>query len=478
MKGRFHFFYAVRYLRYGFLLCLIPLVRALVAFQLEAFFTALQQDVLILVVMAFLSVYTWLAARYSLQGEFLEISIGFLTQRTFRYRPQDFAACELRRTLFQRLFGAAELELYLTSRFSRKSHTLLLPYKQAVALREALFPVPDTEVQYRPSGGEWLMLVALSTNLITETALVVYTISKVQNFLGTDFSHIALSRLERFAMAAGAALPAGVSLLLSLFFLFTLCSLAISALRTGGYQVGRAGQLLLCRGGLYTRVEQRVRLGCVSSIDVRCTLLSRITGYNAVYLYAGGFSNRNTPVLFFRKQNPGLALQLLPGLALPRPLKRFRYRSVWQYLWVHGSVLAVWVVFWVVAGRLVPAVAPMMGLLCGLWLGLCLIQAEAFFTEGYEPVDDTRAYFAFGRMLTRHYVTVFLPRCSYKVAYTSLSIQENRATLMVYTPGGRKLVARGINKSEADRWVHRCLSRRALRSPFPESERLFEDGTQ
>ena len=460
MKGRLHFLYALRYLRYGFLLCLIPLARALLSFQLQAFFTALQQDVLILLAMGFLSVYTWMSARYTLEEDVLELQLGFAFVRSFRYRPQDFAACELRRTLPMRLVGAAELELFLTSRASRRSHTLLLPYKQALALREALFPTPeDTPVQYRPSGGEWLMLVALSTNLLTETALILYTVNRVQSFLGADFSHIALSRLERLTLAANAVLPAGFSLLLSLFFLFTLCSLCISMLRTGGFRVARAGGLLLCRGGLYTRVEQRIRMSCVNAIDVRHTPLSRLTGFDSIYLYAGGFSNRNTPLLFFHRRKPAVACQLLPEMALPQPLPRFAGRTAGQYLWVHGSALAVGLVFWLLSLRILPDLAPLLGLLCLLWLALLAVQLEAFFTEGYAPLPGRRACFAYSRRFTRHFVTAFLGGCSYTVQASSLSVQEDRATLTVCTPAGRRLTARGVCKSEADAFVRQCVYR-------------------
>lgn len=458
MKGRFHYLYALRYLRYGLLLCLVPLVRALFAFQIEAFFTALQQDLLILVVMGFLSAYTWLGARYSLEAGVLRLDIGFLFQRTYCYHAQDIAACELRRSLPLRLLGAAQLEVYLRTRRSCKSQRLLLPYKQALALREALLPVPEQEVEYRPSGGEWLTLVALSTNLVTEGALVLYTVNRVERFLGTDLSGVAFSRLENLALAANTVIPAGLALLLSVFFFFTLCSVAISALRAGGFRVARAGDLLLCRGGLYTRVEQRVRVGCINAIDLRRTPLARLTGCQGIYLYAGGFTNRNTPVLFYSKRSAQRVRQLLPEMLPPAPLPVYARRSPWQYLWVHGAALALWVVFWVLALRLTPDLAPVLGLLCLVWLAFLLVQLEAIFTEGYAPRPDGRCCVGYSRRLTRHFVTVFLPGCGYSVSHTSLSVQEGRATLALYTPAGTRLVVRGVDKAQADRWVRQATA--------------------
>lgn len=453
MKGRLHFFHALRCLRYGLFLCLVPLARALLTLQLQAFFTALQQDLLILLVLGFLSVYTWLGAGFALEGEELTVTSGFFFRHTRRCRLQDLAACELRRTLLQRLCGAARLTVYLRSRRSCGSLTMLVSYKQALALQEALFALPKKQVQYRPSRGEWLLLLALSTNLAAEGALVVGTVNRVQNFLGTDFSGLAISRLEQVLAAANLVLPAGLSLLLSLVLLFTLCSLAISALRVGGFRVGRAGGLLVCRGGLCTVTEQRIRMDCVNSIDVRRTLLSRVTGFDAVYLCAGGFTNRDTPLLFFKRSDPAVARQLLPEMALPYPLPRYERRNPWQFLWLHGSVLAVWTIFLPVAARVLPGVLPVLWLLCALQLALLAVQLEAYYTEGYAPQTAGRVCLGYSRRLTRHFVTVFLRGCQYQVSYSSLSIQEDRGNLSLTTPAGRRLIVRGICKSEAGAWV-------------------------
>lgn len=458
--GRFHFFYALRCLRYGFLLCLIPLVRALATLRLDDFLVALQQDALILALMGFLSVYTWMAARWRLEGDTLTLSLGFAVQRTYSYRTCDFAACELRRSLGMRLFGAAELELYLSACRSRKSHTLLLTRRQAEALCGRLFPVQTPDVQYRPSGGEWLTLVTLSTNLVTETALVLYTVHRVQSFLGADFGQAALSQLERVLLTVNSALPTGLLLMMTLFFFFTFCSLLISALRMGGYRVGRAGGTLLCRGGVYTRIEQRVRLDRVNCIDVRRTLFSRLVGWDSVYLFAGGFSNRNTPVFFYRRKDPSAASALLPGLVPARRLPRFAQRSPWQFFWPELTALAVLGVFWLPARRVLPGFAAVLGVLWLVSLGLLAMQIEAFFTEGWAPVDRDRVFFAFSRLFTRHFATVDVRGCAFGVTHTSLSVQQDRATLRLRTPAGRTIRARGIRESDADRWVRSRLAGR------------------
>ncbi|MEG2287005.1 MAG: hypothetical protein RSC00_03765, partial [Ruthenibacterium sp.] len=58
-RARFHIFYTLRYLRYGLLLCLVPMVRALIVFDLPALFLALWQGLSILLLCAAAAAYLW-----------------------------------------------------------------------------------------------------------------------------------------------------------------------------------------------------------------------------------------------------------------------------------------------------------------------------------------------------------------------------------------------------------------------------------
>ena len=449
MRGRFHFLYSLRTLRYGFLLCLIPLVRALIAFRLDAFFSALQQDLLILLAIGFLSLYLWLATRYHLQDDELVVEIGLLWQRKSCLRVRDLAACELRASLPMRMLGAAELELYLNCRRGRKSQVLLLPVRQAETMQELLFPTPEkAPVHYTPTGGEWLMLVMLSTNLVTETALIVYAVRQVKEILGMDLQAMAISRLEAW-------LPTGASVLLALVFLYTLCIVVISTSRLVGFRVGRTDTLLLCRGGWYTHVEQRIRLDAVNVIDVRHSLLSRITDFDSVYIYAGGFTNRNTPLFFFRRKDPAAALRLLPQLCPPQKLPVRLPRSLWIYIWFPVAADVICAILWEVARHTLPSIAPLLGILCLALLVPLAILLEGYFTETYLPLDDARVYIGYTHLLTRHFATVFLHGCNALVNYSSLSVQADLATLQITTPAGYTLAARSVPKAAAEAWVRR-----------------------
>lgn len=61
-QGRFHIVFIVKYIRYGLILCLVPMLKALIKFDLPSLATALRQDAAILIGMALFSFFIWRAA--------------------------------------------------------------------------------------------------------------------------------------------------------------------------------------------------------------------------------------------------------------------------------------------------------------------------------------------------------------------------------------------------------------------------------
>ena len=80
VQGRFHFVYIAKFIRYGLVLCLVPMLQALIRFDLQSLYTALRQDAVILVVMAVISVWLWRQAGFSLTQEALTLKLGFLSR--------------------------------------------------------------------------------------------------------------------------------------------------------------------------------------------------------------------------------------------------------------------------------------------------------------------------------------------------------------------------------------------------------------
>ena len=58
-KGRFHIIYTLKYIRYGLILCLVPMIQALFLWDFDSLYSALRQDAIILTVMGVLSLCIW-----------------------------------------------------------------------------------------------------------------------------------------------------------------------------------------------------------------------------------------------------------------------------------------------------------------------------------------------------------------------------------------------------------------------------------
>ena len=65
-RRRFHILYCLRLFRYALVLCLLPMLQALVAFDWPSFFTALGQDAAILLFFLVVSLVRWWATGFVL----------------------------------------------------------------------------------------------------------------------------------------------------------------------------------------------------------------------------------------------------------------------------------------------------------------------------------------------------------------------------------------------------------------------------
>lgn len=112
VQGRFHFVYIAKFIRYGLVLCLVPMLQALIRFDLQSLYTALRQDAVILVVMAVISVWLWRQAGFSLTQEALTLKLGFLITRQITLPCNQVAVLEQSRPLWLRLLGASRVTVY------------------------------------------------------------------------------------------------------------------------------------------------------------------------------------------------------------------------------------------------------------------------------------------------------------------------------------------------------------------------------
>ena len=75
-QRRFHIIFAVHYLRYGLLLCLVPMLQALLAFDLDSLWAALRQDAVILLACAAAALALWRATAFRLEDGAVLVTQG------------------------------------------------------------------------------------------------------------------------------------------------------------------------------------------------------------------------------------------------------------------------------------------------------------------------------------------------------------------------------------------------------------------
>ena len=83
-QRRFHIIFAVHYLRYGLLLCLVPMLQALLAFDLDSLWAALRQDAVILLACAAAALALWRATAFRLEDGAVKVTLSHLRQSQHR----------------------------------------------------------------------------------------------------------------------------------------------------------------------------------------------------------------------------------------------------------------------------------------------------------------------------------------------------------------------------------------------------------
>ena len=146
-QRRFHIIFAVHYLRYGLLLCLVPMLQALLAFDLDSLWAALRQDAVILLACAAAALALWRATAFRLEDGAVKVTQGVFYRSYHTFGRASIAALEIARPLYCRMLGASCITLYFKTNASPKSYSMFLHKKDAAAVADVLLPVrSDTSV--------------------------------------------------------------------------------------------------------------------------------------------------------------------------------------------------------------------------------------------------------------------------------------------------------------------------------------------
>ena len=444
-RRRFHILYCLRLFRYALVLCLLPMLQALVAFDWPSFFTALGQDAAILLFFLVVSLVRWWATGFVLTQDSFEAQTGVLVQNRYAFTKNSVAVLEIVRPLHCRLMGASKVTLYFKNYAGPRHFQCYLTRRDAQALADLLMPVRQDHSIFSPAGYEKLSFVMLSANVLTTCAFAWVSFDRIQDVLGEGIRQLAMTQFEQIELLVERILPAGAAALATLFFLIGSLTFLHAFLYTAGFRVCRNGGVIICKGGLVTRIERRISLGCVSACDIRVTPAARLLRRYPVFIAAGSFTGGDLPLFVAKKGAEAKLEALLPGYSNPDgPMCDPERKSPVQYLWKPGVFLVLGLALCGVAFNVLPGVLPVLAVWVLGALGCMLVSLEGLSKEGLCKNQNRTLSVVFTRFFTRHEVCVLTQDLSYILFEHPFSISEGRCDVRVCLPSRIRYKVRGV----------------------------------
>jgi hypothetical protein len=444
-RARLHPLHFFNYIQYAVVLCAVPVIQELLEWDLPGAWAALWQGFAILAGCLVLTLVLWRTSRVALTDGVVSVAEGLVLRRTAFYRKANISAVELRHPLWLAPFGAAELFLFFTGGTRLRRVKLVLPRGKAAELARTLLPLGPTRAAFAPAGMGRLQFVLLSANVAATGFFTVTAANRISQLIGEDVGALALGGLQHAGQLLALFLPAGLSVLAAVVLFFFVLSLIASWLRTFRFSAGRFGDILVYRGGLLNRTERRIRVSCITAATLKISPLARVLRRRPLYLRAGTFAPTDLPLLMVQRGNAQTLYQLLPELNdPPAPTCEPRRKSPGQYLWRPGSLSLLLAALFAVAQRILPGIAPLLGVLLALALAGVACGVEALFKEG--AAADTRGRFAlcYTRALTRYDVLLLTTDRTLSVSATPPAQLAGRCNLRVRTPSRKTLLVRSL----------------------------------
>ena len=451
MNGRrFHILYCLRLFRYALLLCLVPMVQALIAFDWTSLFTALKQDAAILLFFLAVSLVRWYVTGFALTQDSFEAQTGVFVHSKYTFSKSSVAVLEIVRPLYCRLLGASRVTLYFHNYAAPRRFQCYLTKRDAQALADLLMPVRQDHSIFSPTGYEKLSFVMLSANVITACAFAWVSLDRIQEVLGDSLRQLAWMQFEQIELLVERILPAGLAALATLFFLVGGLTFLYAFLHTAGFRVCRNGGIIISKGGLVTKTERRVRLRCVSACDIRVTPAGRLLRRYPVFIAAGSFTGGEVPLFVVKKGQEARVEALLPGYSKPDgPLCDPARKSPVQYLWKPGALLALGLALCGVAFNVLPGVLPVLAAWVLGALGCMIVSLEGLRREGLHKNENRTLSVVFTRFFTRHEVCVLTQDLAYTLFEHPFSVSEGRCDVTVCLPCRVRYKARGVLQYQA-----------------------------
>lgn len=444
-KERFHIFFTLRTLRYGLLLCLVPMLQALLAFDLQSLFTALWQDMYILMLCAGVALWLWWFTGFWFEEGRIVIERGAVFKTRTVLPANSVAVLEIVRPLYCRVCAASRVTLYFKTNGVPKKRKLYLRKAAAEQLADGILPVRQDASVFAPAGFEKLALVMLSANILTSGLFIWISLSRLTDIFGEGVQTLAKENFTKLELWLEQFLPAGMAMMAALFFIVVSVTFLYSFLHTAGFRVCRNGGVIISRGGLLTKIERRFLVSAVSACEARVTPVARLLGRWPVYLTAGSFRGGDIPILVYCKRSGALPQTLLPNFVhATRALCVPKRKSIWAYLWKPLTCLAVSLALCGTALAMMPALLPVLAV-PALLAAACVAQSlEGFFKEGVCSNDNRTLSLVRTRWFSRIEVCVLTPDVSYTTFQHPFSLSEGWADFTIHLPCGARYRVRGV----------------------------------
>lgn len=448
----FHWTYALRFIRKTLVVYLLPLVQVAFRREWSALFTALWQDLALLLLAGLISAFILLSSGWQLDEHgALHIHWDLFVHLDRSVRGGELAAVQIERSLFQRLTGAAQLTLYPIRPAAKAPYTLCLPVRDAEWLAEQLMPAAKDEV-YHPGGGEQLVLALLSANSLT-TLLLLFLATRQDPGYTALPEQLALAQLNHAAAWAMRWLPASLAWLFALLGFVVGISLGRSLLHTLFYRVWRTGDILCGRSGALHTYQYRVRASAISYADVRLSPTARLLRRYPLYVTAGNYTDSEIPVLIYRPGQEALLERLLPGFRLPPDVRVSTKGRSFALFLPAGAYFAVFLLLTLVSVYALPSLTPVLLFPTGYFFLMLLCAAEGYRCEG-AWCEEGRLTLRRQQNFTLHCICVFSPQVGLSLAQSPWAVSAQRTNLLVCLPGPCRLKIRSIPLREALACTH------------------------
>ncbi|NCC07475.1 MAG: hypothetical protein EOM30_05390 [Clostridia bacterium] len=449
---RFHPVFALRYVKYGLVACLIPMAQALLSWDLDALFIALWQDLYILIAFTAAAAVLWYTTSFTVEDEAVRIRQGVFVKKQYLFRTQSIAVLEITRPFFYRIVGASRLTMYFKQQAVPRKFSLYLPKKAAQKTADMLMPVHTDSSVFSPMGYERIAFIMLSANIVTAVFFISMTLKHASDILGTDIKEVAqtnfayiISFLQKFLPMGLAAVMGTAFVLLSLTFLY-------SFVHTAGFRVCRNGGVIIMRGGLLSKTERRIYVQSISACNMRVTPAARLLRRVPVYISAGSFSGGDMPLMAVKHGSEAMLEALLPMYEAPKKaLCEPKRKSIASYLWKPGTIFALSLMLLGAAMANMPSMLPV---ICvpALLSGACMaVSYEGYLREGVCKNENRTLSLVYTRFFTRHEVCIFTPDTSYTIREHPFAISGGWCDFYVSMPGSITLRARCVARYVADR---------------------------